>query len=487
MIPRALSEKVADKRFVWLVFILSLVMCGVVLYFLYLSVEAYFVIATPTTPPPSTMDGTVTNGKAEDGAEGSSILSLMIVAITSRPALFFFYGLFLSLVFLNELSYLPLAILHEYSLRRTRPLRPIEEWDRIPLVSIVIPAYNEERVIEHTLKTLLELDYPKKEIIVVNDGSTDGTEAIMRPYALQGKIQLINRPNGGKSAALNLGYNLARGEIVVNIDADGAIEREAITRLVANYQRDPNVDAVGGNVRVGNRTNILTILQAIEYIKGLNLRRRAFDMLVTTDVIPGALASFRKSTLNWVGTYESDTVTEDMDQTMKLVKGRRTVLHEPRAIVYTEAPEDILSLFRQRMRWNSGTVMVLLKHSGHWWRHGSLSYVAYPYMVLSTLVVPIVELTSMILTIVYGALGRWIGMTLVLSQFLLLETILLALAIHIDKEDWRLMLYIPIYALLYRYLLDIMRVVTYWEMYRKKIGWTRAKRYGDIGKKITIR
>ena len=445
-----LTEKRKDWLVIWAIYIGSLVMSGVVLYFLYMSVEAYFVITPSTLIGDGGMaDGTATNGTTADGSGGTStsrsIFSLVVVVITSRPALIFFYGLFLTLVFLNELSYVPLSLLHEYTLRRTRIIRPLEEWDRIPTVSIVIPAYNEEKVIEGTLKTLLETDYPKKEIIIVNDGSTDGTEAVLRPYAAQGEIQLINRPNGGKASALNLGFKIAKGDIIVNVDADGALERTAITNLVANYN-DPTVFAVGGNVIVGNRNNLLTKMQALEYIKGLNLRRRAFDMLVTTDVIPGALASFRKSALTWIGNYESDTVTEDMDQTMKLVKGKRRVLHEPRSKVYTEAPEDIRSLFRQRLRWNSGTVMVLLKHSANWWKHGSLSYVSYPYMVLSTLVNPIVELISFTLTIIYGALGKWIGMTLVLSQFLLLELAMSAIAIYIDKEDWKLMLYVPIYA-----------------------------------------
>jgi len=466
------------RLFVWSVYLLSLVLSGVVLYFLYLSVEAYFVIAPTSTAPPYP-------GGPAGGAREIPILSVAIAVITSRPALFYFYGLFLTLVFLNELSYLPLSVLHEYTLRHIRTIQPIDKWERIPMVSIIIPAYNEEKVIEGTVKTLLESDYPNKEIIVVNDGSTDNTEAVLRPYALQGKIRLINRPNGGKAKAINLGVSLATGEIIVSVDADGAIERGAITRLIANYQ-DPTVDAVGGNVKVGNRINLLTRLQALEYIKGLNLRRRAFDMLVTTDVIPGALASFRKSVFKLVGTFDSDTVTEDMDQTVKLLKGGRRVLYDAKAVVHTEAPEDLKSLFRQRKRWNSGTVMVLLKHSAYWWKHGALSYIAYPYLVLSTIIVPVAELTAFVLTFVYAALGRWIGMGVIFSQFLLLELALSATAIYLDKEDWQLILYVPAYALLYRYLLDIFRLATYVEMYRKKIGWTRADRYGALRKKIKI-
>jgi poly-beta-1,6 N-acetyl-D-glucosamine synthase len=456
----------------WVVFLLSLLLTAGILYAMYSTIEPFFRISTFHARPDVVGEGS------------SGLLPILINLMGVSPVLWYLFASFLVIVFLHELSYAPVAILHHYL--QQRRVRPMSEWKRIPMVSIIVPAYNEEKVIEGTVKTLLEIDYPNKEILVVNDGSTDNTEAILRPYALEGKIRLINRPNAGKAAALNLGFNLAQGEIIVTIDADGALERKSVTELIANYE-DSEVVAVAGNVKVGNRTSMLTKMQAIEYLRGINLRRRSFDLLNTMDVLPGALASFRKSALDSVGLYERDTVTEDMDQTLKLVKTRRYVIYEPDAVVHTEAPEDLRSLFRQRKRWYGGTVQVLFKHSSHWWRHGSLSLIGYPYLILSIVVVPLIELTTLILMLVYGLLGRLMGIALAMVQLILLELALSALTIYLDKEDWSLLLYVPFYTLVYRYVLDVFRMATYWDLFRGRMGWERSDRYGRLAEKITIR
>jgi len=466
------GQKRKQRLVIWTVFCLSLLSCASILYAMYSAVEPLFRV---TLPSPGT-DGV--------GAKPTSLIAVLVRLLGAEPVLWYLFASFLVIVFLHELSYAPISILHQY-LQRERE-RSISEWKKIPLASVIVPAYNEEKVIEETVRTLLELDYPNKEIMVINDGSTDNTEAILRPYALQGKIRLINRPNAGKAEALNLGFNLARGDIIVTIDADGALERRSLTRLIANFE-DPDVVAVAGNVKVGNRTNILTKLQAIEYLRGINLRRRSFDLLNTMDVMPGALSGFRKSALDWVGFYERDTVTEDMDQTLKLVKTKMLVLFEPDAIVHTEAPEDLASLFQQRKRWYGGTVQVLKKHSAYWWKHGSLSFIGYPYLILSIVIVPLIELTTLLLMLIYGLLGKVMGISLALAQLLALELALSALVIYLDKDDWSLLLYVPLYTFVYRYILDVFRLLTYWNMYRGGAQWSRAERYGKLEDKIAIR
>lgn len=467
-----LRGKRKERLVAWVVFCLSLILTAGILYVMYSTIEPFFRVSSFSANPEWV------------GAGSSGLLPILIGLMGAQPVLWYLFASFLVIVFLHELSYAPVSILHQYlQKRRTCPM---SEWNRIPMVSIVVPAYNEEKVIEETVRTLLELDYPNKEIIVVNDGSTDNTEAILKPYALQGKIRLINRPNAGKAAALNLGFNLAQGEIMVTIDADGALERNSVTRLIANFE-DPEVVAVAGNVKVGNRTSVLTKLQAIEYLRGINLRRRSFDILNTMDVLPGALSSFRKTALDRVGLYERDTVTEDMDQTIKLVKTGRFVLYEPDAVVHTEAPEDLGSLLRQRKRWYGGTVQVLMKHSANWWRHGSLSIIGYPYLVLSIVIVPLIELTTLLLMLIYGLLGKLIGISLAMFQLVALELALSALTIYLDDEDWSLLFYVPLYTLVYRYVLDVFRVMTYWELFSGRLGWHRSDRYGKLGEKIAIR
>jgi len=467
-----LRENQRERLIVWTVFFLSLGLTAGILYLMYSSLEPLFRIS-PLRPGADSLEGRPTD-----------LISILVRLLGTRAVLWYLFISFLVIVFLHELSYVPLSILHEYLQRRRE--QPMKEWKRIPSVSIIVPAYNEEKVIEETVRTLLELDYPKKEIIIVNDGSTDNTKAILTPYAVQGKIRLIDRPNVGKAAALNYGFNIAEGEILVTIDADGALERRSVTRLVAIYQ-NPEIVAATGNVKVGNRTNLLTKMQAIEYLRGLNLRRRAFDLLNTLDVLPGALSSFRKDALDWIGFYERDTVTEDMDQTIKLVKTGRRIVYEPDAIVHTEAPENLTSLLRQRKRWYGGTVQVLIKHRSHWWRHGSLSYIGYPYLVLSIVIVPLIELTTLLLMIIYGLLGKLVGISLAMLQLLALELALSALTIYLDKEDWRLLLYIPAYTLVYRYLLDVYRLLAYWDLFTGKMNWSRARRYGGLDRKIDIR
>ena len=130
--------------------------------------------------------------------------------------------------------------------------------------------------------------------------------------------------------------------------------------------------------------------------------------------------------------------------------------------------------------------MVMWKHRSHLWRHSALSLVGYPYLILSVFITPLIELITFLMTILYGLLGRWVGIALIGLQFLALEFTLSIIAIYLDKEDWGLLLYVPVYALLYRFLLDAYKIATYWEMYQKKIGWTRATRYGGLEKKIDI-
>ncbi len=392
-----------------------------------------------------------------------------------------FFSLFLIAVFLNEFSYIFLAILHAFISKRR--VKPIDKWKGMPLVSIIVPAHNEEKVIEETIRTLLDTSYPNKEIIIVNDGSTDRTEEIVKPYAMRGEVILINRPNAGKAMALNTGVHIANGEIVVVIDADGAVERDAITKIVAPFE-DPRVVAVAGNVKVGNRVNLLTKLQALEYIREINLRRRALDLLNAIYVVPGAIGAFRRSAYLEVGWYDKDTVVEDMDITVKFLKAKGLILYEGAAIVHTEAPETLRSWFRQRNRWYGGTLQTLVKHRSHWWRHGTLSAVAFPYLYLSTIFVPVLEITAILVGLIYILLGLWRGVLLYFAAAMVVEFFCSILGIIVDGEDLELILLTPIYVLVYRYFVDAVRMKCYWNYYKGRLGWTRAERYGGLERKI---
>jgi cellulose synthase/poly-beta-1,6-N-acetylglucosamine synthase-like glycosyltransferase len=400
-----------------------------------------------------------------------------------RPLLWYMFVAFSAMTFLNELTYIPLGLYHQ---RLCRSRRTAFSTQLKPMVSIIVPAYNEEKVIEESLQALFEVSYPNREIIVVNDGSTDRTEQMVKPYALKGRLSLINLPHGGKTFAMNAALKAARGDLIVVVDADSHLERKAISYAVPHFE-DPSVVAVAGNVRIGNRVTLLTQLQALEYVRGINLRKRAFDLLNCVDVVPGAAGIFRKNALTSVGAYDMDTATEDMDLTVKLLKPRDTVRYEPNCISYTEAPETYGDLMRQRIRWYGGTLQTLGKHSSYWWRYGTMSAVMFPYVVLSMFFVPTVEVTALALGLYWALRGLWMGLAGVIALSLAYEFFSSWAAIYLDRDDMRLIwLTIP-YVIFYRYLIAIARFRAYYAAYRQRVRWTRAARYGKLEQKIEIK
>jgi len=229
-----------------------------------------------------------------------------------------------------------------------------------PLVTVVVPAYNEEKAIGKTIDALLQLSYPNKEIIIVDDGSTDGTLEAAKTHA-RNDFRVITKQNGGKWDALNTGIKVAKGEFIVGMDADTLLDPDAIQQLTKHFS-DPDVAAIAGNVKVGNRRGLLTKLQALEYVVGINLYRRSEANLQKVTVVPGPIGAFRASVLRETGLFEGDTFAEDADITLKILKAGYKTAYEPQAIGYTEAPRSMTSLAKQRYRWYRGSFQVLSKH-----------------------------------------------------------------------------------------------------------------------------
>ncbi|MFA5363679.1 MAG: glycosyltransferase family 2 protein [Candidatus Bathyarchaeia archaeon] len=261
----------------------------------------------------------------------------------------------LTVEFFSNYLALPLCVYHRY-LELKMNLTPIQHW---PLVTLVVPAHNEEKGIERCLDAILEIDYLKKEIIVVDDGSTDRTYQLALGYRSKGVKVLRRTEAGGKSGALNTGILIANGEIIITCDADSMIARSALRKIVSRFQ-DPTISAVAGNVKVLNRTNLVTKCQALEYIVNENIYRRVFDIFGVVPVVPGPLASFRKRSLKEIGFYDRDTLTEDFDVTIKLLKTKRVVQALSDAYVYTEAPNTWRDFIKQRTRWNRGTFQTII-------------------------------------------------------------------------------------------------------------------------------
>lgn len=265
-----------------------------------------------------------------------------------------------------------------------------------PRVAVLIPAYNEEKVIERTIRAALRSSYHNLRVIVIDDGSKDDTLAVARSHfpreQASGRLLILTKPNSGKAEALNFGLLHLREEeeIFVGIDADTVIAKDAVTFLVPHFL-NPKVGAVAGNAKVGNRVNLWTRWQALEYITSQNFERRALNTLGAVSVVPGAIGAWRIAAVREAGAFHTDTVAEDADLTMSLLRRGYRVEYEDRALAYTEAPINANGLMRQRFRWSFGILQAVYKHRGVFGRKGVLGWVALPNIVVFQILLPLVS------------------------------------------------------------------------------------------------
>lgn len=269
-------------------------------------------------------------------------------------------------------------------------------------VSVLIPAYNEAKVIEASVKHILGSAYPKLEVIVIDDGSKDGTGDVVRnAFSEDPRVSLITTPNGGKARAINLGLTQATGDVIVVLDADTQFEPHTIAKLVRWFE-DPSVGAVAGNAKVGNRINMLTRWQALEYVTAQNLERRALSALDCITVVPGAVGAWRRDALIKLGGFPTDTLAEDQDLTITIQKAGYRAVFDDNAVAWTEAPDTISGLAKQRFRWAFGTLQCLWKHKGMTFRprYGALGMIALPqvwlFQVGLALVSPLVDILLLV-------------------------------------------------------------------------------------------
>ena len=229
-------------------------------------------------------------------------------------------------------------------------------------VSVIIPAFNEEAVIVASIARVLASDYAAIEIVVADDGSSDRTGALVtQHYGADPRVRLLTLVNGGKAAALNRALRDCASEIVISLDADTQFLPDTISKLV-RWFADPAIGAVAGNAQVGNRVNLLTRWQAIEYVTAQNVERRALDSLRAITVVPGAVGAWRRAALDAVGGYPEDTLAEDQDLTIAIQRVGWRVAYDVSAVALTEAPETFAALAKQRFRGSFGTLQCLWKH-----------------------------------------------------------------------------------------------------------------------------
>ncbi|MEO8735780.1 MAG: glycosyltransferase [Edaphobacter sp.] len=271
--------------------------------------------------------------------------------------------------------------------------------DYQPKIAVLIPAYNEETVIVRTIRSVMMSSYKNLRIIVIDDGSTDKTYEVARAaYAADiasGRLTVLTKPNAGKAEALNFALQYFDEEIYVGIDADTVIAHDAIAKLVPLFA-NPKIGAVAGNAKVGNRVNLWTRWQALEYITSQNFERRALDLFDVVVVVPGAIGAWRTSLVKAGGGYHSNTVAEDADLTMNVLEQGYSVIYEDAALAFTEAPVTADGLMRQRFRWSFGILQAIWKHRGAFAKNRALGLFALPntlvFQILLPLVSPLIDL-----------------------------------------------------------------------------------------------
>jgi len=323
------------------------------------------------------------------------LFGTMGAVVTALGWIFFFA---ISIGILRAVLLSALALIQ--ARREGRTVFPAIDPDRF--VTVMIPAYNEEAVIERSIRTVLASTDVRIEVIVIDDGSKDRTSEIVRDaFADDPRVRLLTLENGGKARALNRGLELATGEIVIALDADTQFEPTTIARL-ARWFGDPTLGAVAGNAKVGNRVNLVTRWQALEYITAQNLERRALASLNAMTVVPGAVGAWRLEAVRSVGGYPDDTLAEDQDLTIAIQRAGWKVHYDQFAVAWTESPENFKGLAKQRFRWAYGTLQCLWKHGriiGHGKPRG-LAWVGLPQAILFQIVLaaisPIIDLALIV-------------------------------------------------------------------------------------------
>jgi biofilm PGA synthesis N-glycosyltransferase PgaC len=357
-----------------------------------------------------------------------------------------------------------------------------------PFISIIIPAYNEGVNLRTSIESLLKLNYSRYEIIIVNDGSKDNTKTIAESLVgmREGlssivKVSLINKPNGGKAKALNAGIQYSEADFVVCMDGDSVLTPDTLKHAISHFD-DPDVGAVAGNVKIANRGQWLTDLQALEYVEGLNLARSAQGHLRMVNIIPGPIGTFRKEALRDVGFYTSDTFAEDADMTLKILAVGWKVNYEPNAQALTEAPTNLMQLLKQRYRWTRGILQAVRKHKKHLFNptlnfNNTLVLWSMFYEALLWPAMTIFANFFFIFVAIFNGMSSlifywWLGIAL-------LDFMSAVYSVAVEKEEFRLVPWAIVYRMVFVLIIDVTKAMaTVEEFLGIKMEWGHLERSG---------
>jgi cellulose synthase/poly-beta-1,6-N-acetylglucosamine synthase-like glycosyltransferase/spore germination protein YaaH/peptidoglycan/xylan/chitin deacetylase (PgdA/CDA1 family) len=366
----------------------------------------------------------------------------------------------------------------------------LEENNGYPLVSIIVPGYNEEVNCIRTVNSLLAQTYPKIEIIFVDDGSKDQTyKRVKEEFKNNPTVHVYTKLNGGKASALNFGIQQSEADFVVCIDADTQLKTDAVMLLMKKFDEE-NVAAVAGNVKVGNEVNMITRWQSIEYITSQNFDRRAFDFLNCITVIPGAIGAFRKDAILIAGGFTTDTLAEDCDLTMRLLRNGYIVRNCTDAISYTEAPETFKQFLKQRFRWSFGVMQCFWKHRDTIFnsKYKNFGMVAMPNILVFQIILPILApLADIILVISLLAASFGIVVAsiphIIIYYFIftLVDIAGAALAFAYEKENHIKLIWMLPQRLVYRQMMYYILIKSFNKAIKGELqGWGVLKRTGSV-------
>jgi cellulose synthase/poly-beta-1,6-N-acetylglucosamine synthase-like glycosyltransferase/peptidoglycan/xylan/chitin deacetylase (PgdA/CDA1 family) len=433
--------------------------------------------------------------------------------------------LFVLFIVFIVLSMARLAFLAFLATRQRRKERSMV-WPAItdyPLVSIIVPAYNEAVNAVTSVNNLLRTSWPNTEIIFVDDGSKDGTyEKIHDAFQHHPRVKVFTKPNGGKASALNFGIKESKAEYVICIDADTHLHPDAILKMMRHLapsqpppvgeefgntqllHSDPEaishevsdslptcregrgeaaVGAVAGNVKVGNLVNMLTRWQSIEYITSQNFDRTAFAWLNAITVVPGAIGAFRKKAIEDAGGFTTDTLAEDCDLSVRILRQGYTIANEHEALAFTEAPESVTMFIKQRFRWSFGVMQTFWKHRQVLFNkeYKALGWAAFPNILLFQFIIPAFAPVAdlfMLIGILTGNAGH---ILLYYGLFMLVDVAVSVLAFHFEKEKKSRLLWLLPQRLIYRWLMLVVLFKAFLKAIKGELqGWGVLKRTGSV-------
>jgi len=373
----------------------------------------------------------------------------------------FFFALFMIFLILSSIRILIIGFMAGLEKKRKSAINDIVQLPYQPFVSIIVPAYNEEVNAVSSIHNLLKCDYPHFEIIFIDDGSKDSTyQKVSEAFQGNNLVRVLTKENGGKATALQYGINESKADYVVCIDADTKLAPDAVSKLMRNFL-DPavnegkNIGAVAGSVIVGNELNILTKWQSIEYITSQNFDRKGFAYLNAITVIPGAIGAFKKQAINDAGGFTSDTLAEDCDITLRILREGYTIANEPKAYAYTEVPEKLKQFLRQRVRWSFGVMQAFWKHKEWLFNNTkkSLGWVALPDMLLFKYIIPFFTPFADFFMLIGLMTGNADKIGFYFLIYVIVDSLIASISFAFEKQNPAKLIWLVPQRLIYRWLM----------------------------------